>query len=172
MPRLNTVEQLRDVNWGRSYLWELFFIPAKDKPAPSHPFDYWFPASEVEEQLHNPEAHPFEVGQQTLSIPHRMGERTITITFYDNVEGIMENWLNDWLNSIHNKGEYVTVLQTAIRELSIRKLDLQKNLIQVNSYYVYPNGALTFSGNSSSEARTYSMEFVVAGINDSKQITT
>jgi hypothetical protein len=155
----SVVSKLQLIEWARSYAWDVEFIPGIPQP-----FDTISPAFEVEENMVTPETYTTPAGMMTLVFPQNTNERTINLTFYDDVGGTIENWLKDWYNKIYNTdNQYVTTLEEASRTVTIKRRDLQKNTIQSNSYLVFPRSPLQFIGSSDSAVRQHSQEFVIAG---------
>jgi len=160
MAFLNGIDSVRAVEWGRTYLWDIQF---QDPTIPS-PFNTWFPAKEVEEELAKLNSHTFTSGISTYKIPQNTETLNVKITFYDNSDYDLLNWLENWINTISlNGGFYVATLSTAAKFLQIIKMDNERNTIDTSSYWVYPEGTLTYMGNSESGAITYSMNFVIVG---------
>ena len=74
MAYLTNIDQIRAVEWGKSYLWDIKF---EDAPAP---FDSWFPAIDVEEHLASLESQSFEAYMTQFKIPKSYAIPEIKIT--------------------------------------------------------------------------------------------
>jgi hypothetical protein len=152
-------DRLQLIEWARSYAWDVEFIPGIPEP-----FSSVSPAFEVEENIITPETYSLPAGISTLVFPQNTGEKTLSITFYDDIGGTIENWLKDWYDTIFNiDNQYVTTLEEATRIVIVKRRDLQKNTIQSNSYLVFPRSPLQFIGSSDSSVRQHQQEFVIAG---------
>ena len=154
-----TLASLQLIEWARSYARDVSFEP----PLPE-PFTTVSPAVDIEETIITPETFSTPAGMSTIVVPQNIGERAITVTFYDDIGSTVENWLHDWYNEIYNTdNQYITTLEEATRIITIKRRDLQKNTIKFNSYLVFPRSPLQFIGSSDSAVRQHSQEFVIAG---------
>ena len=156
---LQNIEQVRGVgDWARAYLWDTQF---PDAPVP---FNEWFPANDLEEQLAVIENHTMEFFQSTYEIPRASQARRITLTFYDNATHALENWFKDWIrNGIFNGGTAVTPLEGCVRDLRVRKLTPKKETLQLTTYSIFPTGDFSYRGSSDSAPLIFSLGFVIAG---------
>ena len=155
-PFLRNIREIQDIVWDDSYRWDI-----KIPDAPS-PFNKWFPAAQVEigEAISN--VHTFEVGQTEFSIPKMMGQRTLTITFYDNVDRALLSWIRDWIvKEIHNEGKGVTPVLDVVKPVEIVHLDENENLLEHRRFDVIPSGTLSTTLTSTPELQTRSLEFII-----------
>lgn len=154
---LKNVEQMRHVNWGKTWLWDVKF------PAGPERFREWFPASTVDENLFTLRAYDFTAGFSTYKLPKSSEAFTIRVTFFDDMYTSIEQWLSSWVNNeILGGGEYLRPLEEIVKEIVIAKLTGTNQLVEQNSYLVFPEGDLFFSGNSEPAIRSSEVEFVVA----------
>jgi len=166
MAFLNNIEQLRAVDWGAKYLWDVQFSPA----APS-PFNTWFPAVDVEENVANLESLTIEAHIHTFKVPQRTSVKEIRLTFYDDSKNTLLTWLKDWMAGeasgssgiIANGGKYVRAVSSITRQLQVIKLNRKREQVSTAVYQVYPETALTFAGSSASDVHMYTVPFVVVG---------
>jgi len=156
--RLN-IEKLRTVEWGRTYLWEVRF---SGKDGPSAPFNDWFPAVHVQEELATINTMQIQAGTNTYEIPQSTTLKDVTIDFLDDVNLTLAKWLADWINSMIVNGR-VQFLESCVRTLIVQKLNLNRDPIQTSSYRVFPSTSFYFDGNSESATPQYSCKFIVAG---------
>lgn len=155
---LTNVDQLRQIEWGKTYLWDLKF---PDAPTP---FSEWFPATDVEENLLTLTGHTFEAFLSTYSVPKSTTEFDLKITFVDDINHTLSSWFTDWVNSgILNGGSHISTLEESVKIVYLAKLNLDKSPIKFSSYLVYPEGELYFVGNSESNLPTYNIELKIAG---------
>ena len=164
---LTGIEQLRKVEWGKTYLWDIKFLSGEKDKLPA-PFDQWFPATNVDETLYDIAAYSFDGGMNTgLKIPQSSNAKTIRITFVD--KGFekgsltLAEWLSAWANAVVGNGKYVLTLYEAVKSLIITKMNSQREITAASSYYVFPEGKLSFVGTSESGIPTYDANFIVAG---------
>lgn len=159
MAFLDNVNQLRSVNWGGTWLWDIKF---EDMPAPFHD---WFPAQDIEENVYSLESRQIEGYNSTYKIPKSTTVFDLKITFIDDELNTALRWLTVWVNSvILGGGTYVRPLDEVVRQVTIMKLTPDKVPVQTVSYYVYPEGAIYFHGTSDSGVPQYSVDFVIAGL--------
>lgn len=160
-PFLNSIEQLRRVEWSRSNLWDIRFLDNKDIPVP---FDEWFPAESIEEPIGLINTQQFPLYMTTIEIPIGTGLSDMRITFLDDVDNSLLEWLRDWMNeSMLNNGEYVSTLSEIVKKVQIIKLDKKKNEIGNTTYYVFPKNIVTYNGNSQADTNKYTVNFAVVG---------
>lgn len=155
---LKDIEQIRAIEWGASYQWDIM-IPS----APS-PFDAWFPAADVDEDLANLETYAFDSSQHTFKIPRSGTQTNLRITFYDDVKHTLLYWFENWINNtILNHGKYVTPLLESVKLVQLTKLNSRREVMRTSSYFVFPEGPVQFSGKTQSDVNQYSVSFVIAG---------
>lgn len=166
---LRNLDQIRGIEWSRNYLWDIQF---PDAPAP---FNSWFPATDVSVEMGNLETEKFNIFISDFSIPIRRKERTLSITFVDDVNHTLIDWITLWFDSIVLPGVLpgsgVLPLELAVKPVYIARLDSRRNYVKVGSldyidkYSVYPTDSIKFSGGSGeSKVNSYEVEFVIAGV--------
>jgi len=168
MAFLTKTSLVRSVEWSKSYLWDIRF------PTAPNPFTEWFPASDVDENLAVLDSFSFSAGANSFKIPKSATNFTIRVTFSDDANNTLIDWLTTWINTtILNGGDYVSTLEAASKPLLISKLDNARNEISIKSYLVYPEDSITFSGTSESKLNIYAITFIVVGIiGENRQATT
>jgi len=161
---LEDIDQVRDIEWGRGYLWDIKFPEA---PAP---FDVWFPAVEVRENLSTISSFTLDTVRGPVKIPQASSNQDIEVTFADDVYHTVLNWIVEWqaemLGDDQKTGRIGATIATAsasAREMIVVKLGLDKEVLKTVSYLVYPEGSVNYQGNSNSEAEQNSVTFVVVG---------
>lgn len=161
MAFLRNIDELRSVEWSASYLWDIRFTD----PTPPAPFNNFFPAQDVQENLTNLESYQQELMHKAVKVPHRSSPRSIAITFADDIDNTLLNWLHEWMEGeiFNDDGSKVKVLDEICRRIDILKLDESRNTLQTTSYWVYPEGPLNFNGTSQAQPHQYNFTFVVAG---------
>lgn len=151
-------EQIRTVDWGSSHLWDVKF---EDQPGP---FSEWFPAVDVEENVFTMNTLDMEFFMSTYSVPSTTTLFDIRITFLDDVYLTLQDWFVSWVNdTILNGGQYVSPLEECCRKLHIVKTNYQREIIKDSSYWVFPKGAMGYSGSSDSGTVSKQIEFLIAG---------
>lgn len=161
MAFVDSITQVRSVEWAPSYLWDVKF------PSAPSPFSEWFPATAIEQELLTVNSHSFEAGLTTFDFPKASASKTLSITFHDDEQHSLQRWLRDWVENgvFLQQGRYVNYLMDLVREVHVLKLDRRRIPISGSPemYYVYPEGGMTFSGNSESGALDFTVSFRIAG---------
>lgn len=161
MAFLTSLHQMRNIEFGKSYLWDIRF---PDVPAP---FNEWFPATEVEDDVASIESFEVEAFDTTIKVPQKTSSKSLRITFVDDVNLTLLKFFKSWMkNEILNENQttrYTSTLEESVKRIIIQKLDAAKNPVSEITYWVYPEEQLTFSGDSESGSRIYTMSFVKAG---------
>lgn len=153
---LNNLSQVRAIEWGASYLWD---IKLEGAPAP---FSDWFPATDVD--INNITTTSFVGTMSTTEFKSPMNKSApdMSITYLDDEEGTLHHWFEEWLNStVSNEG--VLTLAEAVKTLHVIKYRRDKSVVYRKSYLVYPDGGHPFKGTSSSEADQHNLNFNIAG---------
>ncbi len=155
---LKGLEELRQVDWARSWHWDIQF------PNAPEPFSKWFPASAIEENLAAVSEYSFEGSYSSYDVPQKSSAFTLNVTFYDSSMLVLHNWFTDWINvRILGNGNYIACLENAVEPVNIVKLAPNDTLISLKKYLVFPTGSLNYPGSSSPEIISNSIEFKVAG---------
>lgn len=157
MAGLSEIGQIRKVEWGATYLWDIYF------PDAPYPFNDWFPASNVSEPLIQPMFESQSFGLIKLDFPKNTGALSMSITFYDDVNLTLETWLREWYNKIFNDFMHVTPLYDCLKDVQVRRLDRGKNIVSNINYSVVPNTPISVESNSNASARQLTVGFSVAG---------
>jgi len=163
MPFLDNIEKIRTVEWGHTYLWDARFL----NPEPPKPFNDWFPAATMDEDIFSLDSYAFDARGGAFSFPLRRGSiKKIDMTFFDDVNNTLLNWFETWVNEIifNRKGSLVSPLEECVRQITIVRLDHAKQPVgNPRNYWVYPEGKLTFRGDSSSSIRSFPISLVIVG---------
>lgn len=150
--------QIRQVQWGAEYLWELRF------PAAPSPFNQWFPATDVEENLWNLEEKQFELFMNTYGIPAGTSLLDLKVTFNDDVYHTIRRWLTQWVNTeILNNNRGITPVGNCCKLVQLSKMNFQKQPISTSSYWVVPKGSMYYTGSSQSNVLNSMVEFTIVG---------
>lgn len=159
MAFLNSIEQIRSIDWGRKQDWDLKF---PDAPAP---FREWFPAVDVEEPLAIHEVETLQISNTSIQIPSRTSVLNLKITFYDDERATLATWIKTWMESMTSVGGIqgvVTPVNNATRDVTIIKKSMNKGqTLKTTTYKVFPTGDITYNGTSEAGVPMYSQTFVV-----------
>ena len=158
MASLRSLDQVRDIAWGKQYLWDIRFDGA---PAP---FDEWFPAIDCRENIGTVASFEFEVPGGTAKIPQKSSVFGISLTFHDDEDLTLLNYFDDWINSdIFQEGNHTATVDEIARLLQIQKLNTKREVVQTREYWVYPEGGFNDPRTSASESVVYTLDFAVVG---------
>ena len=159
-----TINDVRKIEFGKTYLWEVMFDENNVNPKLPSYFRKWTPAITVEEELASVESYSAQIYNTTLKFPEGTGAFHVNVTFADDYLGSIRDWLTDWKNStILNSGYCVATIGECSKILHVRKLDTRGRIIKNNAYLVFPEGDTNFNGDSESSVQTTSVTFVVVG---------
>lgn len=164
---LPNLESIRRIDWARSWHWDIQFPDAPE------PFKKWFPAIDVDENLGTVDEYNFTAGFSSYNVPKSSQGFTLSVTFPDNSELVLENWFSDWINKeIFKSGRggatYIATVASCSKEVKIAKLAPANRLISLNTYLVFPTGNLNYRGSSSAEIHSNTVEFKIAAILDKR----
>lgn len=172
-PYLKGLDTFKNLDWGRSYLWDCTFGPGKQiSPTslielPGSPFNTWFPATEVRENLATVSSKEFEGYMSTYKVPQSTSFFPIELTFIDDWKETLAQWLADWMNKkILGDGKYLYPLEEVVAPLYIAKLGPDKQPLAkhgIRSYIVYPEGEIHYEGASENGLHKYTVTFVSVG---------
>lgn len=163
-PFLDNLDKVSSVEWGHSYLWDARFDPDN---APDAPFTDWFPATTMEEDIFFVESYTFDARSGSFSVPLKRGQiKKVQFNFIDDVNNTLLNWFETWVNDtiFDREGGTVSPLEDCVRLLTVIRLNHQRETVgKPRNYWVYPEGSMSFSGNSNSEVRSFSVNLVIVG---------
>ena len=184
---LNNIDQITSIEWGKTHYWDVLFtsgIPYNTLESPPSPFNTWFPATEVEENLATLTPQPIETYLSSTSVPLRTTEQNISLTFFDDDNHTLSQWLTNWVNNeILSGGHSIAPIKDIVRMLVVVKYKivnglkiplgsisqsailnpLDASLYGINAYYVFPDLTFNFNGNSDAGVPSYTVNFLVAG---------
>jgi hypothetical protein len=161
MAFLNGIEQIRAVDWGRTHDWDLKF---ENAPAP---FNSWFPAADVEEDIAKINLDSFEIYNTTVKIPKSTTSLDLRITFYDDENNTLLYWIRDWINTtILGDGQSVATMDESTRRIFLVKKNSRGVQVKFDAYNVIPEGGITFNGKSEAGIPMYTMGFHIVSSAD------
>jgi hypothetical protein len=178
MAFLRGLEDLYLIDWGSTHLWDIKFLGNKRPPAP---FNAWFPATDISDPRSSLESADFVTATTSFKLPSKRNQYVMNLAFVDDINGTLEKWFRSWIdNDILNLGGdwVMNPLNQITREVAIRRqgttgltdlLQFQGIFSRANideeRYLVYPEGEITFVGNSDGGARIFTLDFVKVGGN-------
>jgi len=158
---LNSNNQLLAVEWGESHLWDIKFYGSQ---TPGGAFSGWFPAVSVDEPISVLTTADISTPQGTYKIPRSGEQKELKVTFYDDVNHSLSNWIREWIDvTILGNGLYVLPLEQSMSSVMIIKSDKQGNTMMTTDYNVFPEGTITYQGTSEGGIPLYDVNFIVVG---------
>lgn len=156
------LEQMRSVDWATGIYWDIRFVNA---PAP---FDQWFPAVDVEENIATLSNHTYEFYMSSFEFPLTSAIFDLQITFIDDVKHTVHEWIADWINNqiLNNdkaNGPYLSSLRESVQHVEVVRLDADKKVLRSSAYWVTPEGSLNWQGASAPDPSTNTMRFPIHG---------
>ena len=161
MAFLNNLDQIRNINWGKKYLWDIKF------PTATPPFDSWFPASDIDVGEAILDTYSIEYYNRAFEVPMMAGQFELRVTFYDDSKFTLYKWLRNWVNNeilnFNQNNPWVSRLEESVKSVHLLKLNDQKEIIEPKAYLVYPKLTLSWEGTSVPDAQQYQVPFIIAG---------
>ena len=155
---IDSLVDVFDQVWGASYLFMVRLQDGIDSPLSN----FILPASAVTEKL--PSVTSLEIPLPTFSgfkIPTTKGIPEISITIYDTEDCMAEKSLRAWIVDV-NDGVVCNYLDNLVKNLSIYKLNYERNIIFKTEYKVIPVGDIQISMSSrESTTRELTVNFLV-----------
>lgn len=152
------VGRMRTIDWNTSIDWDVRF------PEAPPPFDQWFPATDVEENLATLNNKDYQFYMSSYEFPQMSAIFDLQITFIDDVVNTVHQWIAKWINEdILNNGRHLTPLADAVRTCHLVRTDGTGRIIRQAAYLVTPDGSINWQGASGPAIMTNSMRFPIAG---------
>jgi hypothetical protein len=179
-----TLTDIRNIEWGKSYLWALNFPPYETQsmyspPDPPSMFSSWFPAQNVTEPVFSIENYSINSPIVNFQIPKSFSFADINILFYDTNTHAIREWVYSWFlymfglshQSLYTYKKFFTSkrfvgvrpLMDVIRPVNIIKYTSDHIVISDRTYYIFPSSNFAANLNSESQALTDKFTFTVVG---------
>lgn len=152
--------QIREVDsWDRAHLWDIKFEGAPN------PFNDWFPAGSVSITFAAGSTYKYDATYRDYSLPSSSGEGELKLLDIPDTEsGALYNWFDNWYSEIYHSGKGVKSLKNSVKICHIAKLNSQRDIVKVMSFWVYPTGGMSWERDSSSSIVKLNYDFIIAGI--------
>ena len=162
-----TVEQLRLIEWARSFNWAVRF---PDYRTPGD-FKDWFPATDVSYNFFWIDKQEFPAGNGTMDFPKSTSISSLNLSLVDGSRRRgpsttvlqLHDWIKAWGDDMVDLSTGVLTLSEACRPIEIIHYNSLSNLIGRIIYAVYPHGEINFTGGSDSEISKLEITFSIAG---------
>ena len=162
---LKDIEEVIKVQWGRTYLWDIKFIGG-DVPSP---FNEWFPAIDIDNSDGSINSFEFDGGSTSMKVPQSKSSSEIKITFVDRDFDVdkekynLYEWMLGWRRQVIKTDGTVWTLSEIVKHILIAKLNTKKEIVKTFDHWVYPEGDISFVGNSDNNVPTYSATLIKVG---------
>lgn len=162
-------KKMADIEWSRGYSWDVYLSPSP--PAPFNGTAYGIPVVEVQSDYALlGESTDIPAANSTYRAPIRKNLFDIKVTMLDDEKGTMEQYFEDWMNSVYlwdgdtqvSRGS-INFLDKSVRQLTLTKLNSKKKEIFTRQYLVYPEANLSSFNDSTGGVRNFTINLVVAG---------
>ncbi len=174
------VTLLSNMDFSKKYLWDIKFLDILSHKLPSD-FLKSFPIVDFDLEDAKLDTFSREFFMSTYKVPLKTSERTLKLTFYDNVNNDLFHWFKDWINiDILNNGNFISCINDRhsrkgtwsngktvsgkvepIRKITISKLANNLKPITTQTLVIFPEGELVYNGASESNVNIYTMNFVI-----------
>jgi hypothetical protein len=165
MPQIDTINKIRSVEYGLTYLWNIRFT----NPTPPSPFSDFFPATTMDEDIFSLESYMFEASHGLYKVPLKRGAtKEIQLNFYDDVNNTLLNWFDEWVNGddgiFDRNGSRVKPLEECVRQVQVVRQNANREDVgNPRTYWVYPEGKLPYQGDNDANVRSYPLTLVICG---------
>ncbi len=169
---LININSVRSIEWARNYNWSVMIEMEEGKGGVPVPFDKWFPAVDVETELGVITPYDVEYYMTTLSVPQKGGERSLSITYYDNEDLVLHRWLEEWvMETTLNEKKYITPLngkdssgRPVVRTVHLKQLKSDMDtVIRELVFKVWPDGPVSIQHSSEQGLLLGTISFKVVG---------
>jgi hypothetical protein len=153
-----TLSEASSITYSRKYNYAVKF-----ETAPS-PFSEWFPAVSCDLKVGSTQSKGFKIGTRNVKLPITRGDLTLKISYVDDDNHSLLQWIDAWCNSLTPTSSRVVPLASAVRNCWIRLLTVDKQPAGEDIVLsVYPDG--DFSVNKAADSGIFLQEgsFHVAG---------
>lgn len=128
-----TIENLRSVDFARSYSWEVQF--------PDFPGRF-FPAHTCTEPLFSMRTGSFDFGVGNFKYPEGADEVSMQIGLYEVDSWDITKWLRSWYDLVVDHSYGVALLNDAVKKLISTKLNVAKVPVLTRTLYVILDGQI------------------------------
>lgn len=137
-------------NWGVEFL-DSKFVLVRDG----------YTITGVTEEMGNIVEKTWTVGHRVITIPHQVGQTTVTIDFNDTGDLTFFKYLDERYSHFSGEDKGVRSYDQNVVKLRITKYTQDGEVVSQTLYHVYPFGTLTYSGSSEAQLLTGKATFRV-----------
>lgn len=137
-------------NWGVEFL-DSKFVLVRDG----------YTITGVTEEMGNIVEKTWTVGHRVITIPHQVGQTTVTIDFNDTGDLTFFKYLDERYSHFSSEDKGVRSYDQNVVKLRITKYTQDGEVVSQTLYHVYPFGTLIYSGSSEAQLLTGKATFRV-----------
>lgn len=158
-----TLNQFNSVEYGSQHLWA-----CKIAGAPA-PFNLWFPAQSVEEQVKGASVSSMSFGIDEISTLNGFNAISMRCEMLDDENGTLETWIKAWQKAVATDPTTgqpywgFRYLEEILTKLTVTKFNWQKERISTTEYYVMPTGNTQLNRNNEPGLQILTVNFAVFG---------
>lgn len=158
-----TLNQFGSIEYGSQHLWAVMIAGA---PAP---FNSWFPAKSVEEQVKGATVSSMSFGVDEISMLNGFNAISMRCEMLDDENATLENWIKAWQKAIATDPitgkPYIgfRYIEEVLTKLTVTKYNWQKERISTTEYYVMPTGNTQLNRNDEPGVQILTVNFAVFG---------
>lgn len=115
----------------------------------------------VTEEMGNIVEKTWTVGHRVITIPHQVGQTTVTIDFNDTGDLTFFKYLDERYRHFYGGDKGVRSYDQNVVKLRITKYTQDGEVVSQTLYHVYPFGTLVYSGSSEAQLLTGKATFRV-----------
>lgn len=157
-------DALNAVNWSRAYKWKVLL---DDVPPPFDRFGtVGLPTIDVTDPIAFGNTFDLEQSISWMRVPKDRGRYEIVLSVFDDDNGTIEKFFEDWFNSIYDVTQGVEYVTRAAKAIDIYKLNSYGKTILSRNYYVYPYQPIRgYNKQNESGPRRYEITLVIVSNN-------
>lgn len=154
---LSQVNAIED--WARTTKWNVRFRTGQGPEG----FTDWLPATDLTTPIFNITSYDFSSGHRTFSLPKALDYPDITMTLLDDDKRTIKKFLRNWFETAFPETGGIQYLSEIIKVLEVQPLTAQNEVVETESYIVFPTGSTADSFSSEDGIVAYNINLKVAG---------
>lgn len=155
------VLKLSDLNskeWARSDKWDVRF-----RTGGPEEYTNWLPATDMTLPIFNISTYDWSSGHRSFSVPKALDYPDISMTLIDDDKRSIKKFLKKWVETAFPEDGGIQYLSEMVKVIEVKQLNLQNEVVETESYIVFPTGSTANALNSDSSTSSYAISFKVAG---------
>jgi hypothetical protein len=154
-----TLAQVNNFEPGRSDKWDVRFRTGQ---GPSGYTD-WIPATQLTHPIFNISGYDWSSGNRTLSLPKALDYPDMSMTLLDDDKRTIKKFLREWYEKVFPSSGGNAYLSDIVKVIEISPLTAQNEVVETESYIVYPTGSCANSLTSDASNLSYPVNFKIVG---------